>query len=37
VSVEAELGTLGGIEEDISGHVKLTDPDQAVDFVCFFL
>lgn len=26
VSVEAELGTLGGIEEDIVGDVKLTDP-----------
>lgn len=33
VSVEAELGTLGGIEEDISGHVVLTDPAQAVEFV----
>ncbi|GKT32914.1 Fructose-bisphosphate aldolase [Aduncisulcus paluster] len=33
VSVEAELGTLGGIEEDITGVVKLTDPDQAVKFV----
>lgn len=33
VSVEAELGTLGGIEEDVVGEVKLTDPDQAVDFV----
>ena len=33
VSVEAELGTLGGIEEDVSGKVKLTDPDQAVEFV----
>jgi fructose-bisphosphate aldolase class II len=33
VSVEAELGTLGGIEEDISGDVVLTDPDQAIDFV----
>ena len=26
VSVEAELGTLGGIEEDISNTCKLTDP-----------
>jgi fructose-bisphosphate aldolase class II len=33
VSVEAELGTLGGIEEDISGHVLLTDPVQAGEFV----
>lgn len=33
VSVEAELGTLGGVEEDVSGTVKLTDPDQAADFV----
>ncbi|HHW10284.1 MAG TPA: class II fructose-1,6-bisphosphate aldolase [Firmicutes bacterium] len=33
VSVEAELGTLGGIEEDVNGQVQLTDPDQAVDFV----
>ncbi|CAL5972354.1 6-bisphosphate_aldolase [Hexamita inflata] len=33
VSVEAELGTLGGIEEDISGHVQLTDPVQAKKFV----
>ncbi|KAL0246811.1 hypothetical protein GEMRC1_008018 [Eukaryota sp. GEM-RC1] len=33
VSVEAELGTLGGIEEDVSGTVQLTDPQQAVEFV----
>ncbi|KAH7825039.1 fructose bisphosphate aldolase (FBA) [Monocercomonoides exilis] len=33
VSVEAELGTLGGIEEDVSGVVKLTDPKQATEFV----
>jgi fructose-bisphosphate aldolase class II len=33
VSVEAELGTLGGIEEDIKGEVRLTDPDQAKEFV----
>lgn len=33
VSVEAELGTLGGIEEDIVGEVQLTDPDQAEEFV----
>jgi fructose-bisphosphate aldolase class II len=33
VSVEAELGTLGGIEEDVVGEVQLTDPNQAEDFV----
>jgi fructose-bisphosphate aldolase class II len=33
VSVEAELGMLGGVEEDISGHVCLTDPDEAKKFV----
>ncbi len=33
VTVEAELGTLGGIEEDIVGEVQLTDPDQAEEFV----
>jgi len=34
VSVEAELGTLGGIEDGVgSGQVHLTDPDQAVEFV----
>src|SRR5690606_25437445 len=33
VSVEAELGTLGGIEEDVAGTVQLTDPDQAEEFV----
>src|SRR5580765_3599635 len=34
VSVEGELGTLGGIEDGHgSGEVHLTDPDQAVDFV----
>lgn len=33
VSVEAELGRLGGIEEDVSGHVILTDPEEAVRFV----
>ncbi|MFC1693292.1 ketose-bisphosphate aldolase [Candidatus Latescibacterota bacterium] len=34
VTVEAELGTLGGIEDGVgSGKVQLTDPDQAVDFV----
>lgn len=34
VSVEAELGTLGGIEDGVgSGIVQLTDPDQAEEFV----
>jgi fructose-bisphosphate aldolase class II len=34
VTVEAELGTLGGIEDGVgSGTVHLTDPDQAVEFV----
>ncbi len=34
VSVEAELGTLGGLEDGVgSGQVQLTDPDQAVEFV----
>ncbi len=33
VSVEAELGQLGGVEEDIVGSVKLTDPDEAKEFV----
>ncbi len=33
VSVEAELGMLGGVEEDIVGHVCLTDPDEAKRFV----
>jgi len=36
ISVEAELGMLGGVEEDISvdeGHACLTDPEQAVEFV----
>jgi fructose-bisphosphate aldolase class II len=34
VSVEGELGTLGGIEDGHgSGEVHLTDPDQAGDFV----
>jgi fructose-bisphosphate aldolase class II len=36
ISVEAELGMLGGVEEDISvdaAHACLTDPDQAVEFV----
>jgi fructose-bisphosphate aldolase class II len=36
VSVEAELGQLGGVEEDIQvdeKHAKLTDPDEAAEFV----
>jgi len=34
VSVEGELGTLGGIEEDtVASEVLLTDPEQAVEFV----
>ncbi|MDW8344160.1 MAG: ketose-bisphosphate aldolase [Verrucomicrobiae bacterium] len=33
ISVEAELGMLGGVEEDVVGHVCLTDPAQAEEFV----
>jgi len=36
ISVEAELGMLGGVEEDIAvdeKHAMLTDPDQAAEFV----
>ena len=36
LSVEAELGMLGGVEEDIQvdeKHAMLTDPDEAEDFV----
>src|SRR4029078_7843422 len=36
ISVEAELGQLGGVEEDIQvdeGHASLTNPTEAVDFV----
>jgi ketose-bisphosphate aldolases len=34
VTVEGELGTLGGIEDGVgSGKVKLTDPDEAVRFI----
>ena len=36
ISVEAELGQLGGVEEDIcvsEDKAHLTDPDQAVDFI----
>ncbi|HEY2341462.1 MAG TPA: ketose-bisphosphate aldolase [Chthoniobacteraceae bacterium] len=36
VSVEAELGQLGGVEEDIKvdeGHASLTNPTEAVEFI----
>src|SRR4029079_1743824 len=36
ISVEAELGVLGGVEEDIAvdeGHACLTNPKEAVEFV----
>ena len=33
VVVEAELGQLGGVEEDIVGSVRLTTPDEAAEFV----
>src|ERR1700761_3318445 len=36
VSVEAELGMLGGVEEDIAvdeHHACLTDPEEAVEFI----
>jgi fructose-bisphosphate aldolase class II len=36
ISVEAELGMLGGVEEDIQvedGHATLTNPDEAKDFI----
>jgi fructose-bisphosphate aldolase class II len=34
VSVEAEIGTLGGIEDGVgSGHIHLTDPKEAKKFV----
>jgi fructose-bisphosphate aldolase class II len=36
ISVEAELGQLGGVEEDIAvdeKHASLTDPDEAAEFV----
>ena len=36
ISVEAELGMLGGVEEDIKvedGHATLTNPDEALKFV----
>ena len=33
IVVEAELGQLGGVEEDVVGSVCLTEPDEAVEFV----
>ncbi len=33
VVVEAELGQLGGVEEDVVGSVRLTDPEEAARFV----
>ena len=36
ISVEAELGQLGGVEEDVKvdeGSACLTDPEEAVEFV----
>jgi len=33
IVVEAELGQLGGVEEDVSGSVCLTDPGEAAEFV----
>jgi fructose-bisphosphate aldolase class II len=36
ISVEAELGMLGGVEEDIKvedGHATLTNPEEAKDFI----
>jgi len=33
VVVEAELGQLGGVEEDIVGSVRLTNPDEAAEFI----
>jgi fructose-bisphosphate aldolase class II len=36
ISVEAELGMLGGVEEDIQvdeGHACLTNPEEAVEFI----
>ena len=36
ISVEAELGQLGGVEEDIQvdeGHACLTNPEEAVEFI----
>jgi fructose-bisphosphate aldolase, class II len=33
VVVEAELGQLGGVEEDVVGSVKLTNPEEAAEFI----
>lgn len=33
VVVEAELGQLGGVEEDVAGSVCLTDPEEAARFI----
>ncbi|MDD4270722.1 MAG: class II fructose-bisphosphate aldolase [Pirellulales bacterium] len=33
IVVEAELGQLGGVEEDVVGSVCLTEPDQAAEFI----
>jgi fructose-bisphosphate aldolase, class II len=33
IVVEAELGQLGGVEEDVAGSVCLTDPAQAAEFI----
>ncbi len=33
IVVEAELGQLGGVEEDVVGSVRLTDPAQAAEFI----
>jgi len=33
IVVEAELGQLGGVEEDVTGSVCLTDPAEAAEFV----
>ena len=33
IVVEAELGQLGGVEEDVVGGVCLTEPDQATEFI----
>ena len=33
IVVEAELGQLGGVEEDVVGNVCLTDADEAAEFV----
>jgi len=33
IVVEAELGQLGGVEEDVVGSVRLTDPEEAARFV----